>query len=73
MQAIIDVLKSRGKTGAWLIMLIGVGMFAAIGFGKMDATATNYTTAGTTFGLGLSLLGIRNNQTPPTTPTAPTP
>lgn len=60
MQPIIDALKSRGKLGAWLLMVMGIGMFVAIGFGKLDNT--HLTEATGAFALGLSLLGIRAKQ-----------
>jgi hypothetical protein len=64
MQKIIDILKSRGKLGAWLLIVLGLGIFVTISFGKIPPTAENYALATGAFGLGLSNLGIRSAQDP---------
>lgn len=63
MSSIFGFLTSKGKTGGVILMLIGIGEFVAVGFGKLDNS--HLIEAGGAFGLGLSLFGIRSAITPP--------
>lgn len=60
MQAIVDILKSKGKLGGVLLMLIGIGDFIGIALGKI--TFSTYLEASGMFAAGLALLGIRSAQ-----------
>ena len=68
MSDLFSFLQSRGKTGGVILMLIGIGEFVAIGFGKLDNS--HLVEAGGSFGLGLSLFGIRA-AIPPAPPSPP--
>lgn len=58
MQAIIDILKSRGKLGGVGLMAMGLGMCVYSYFKGVG----DYQTGMTTFFLGLGILGIRGKQ-----------
>ena len=66
MQALIDILKSRGKLGGWLLLLLGVGDFLGIAFGKI--TFSTYVEAGAMAAGGLAIIGIRSALDETTTP-----
>jgi len=58
MQAIIDVLKSKGKLGGVGLMVVGLGMVIYSYFKGVG----EYQSGMTTFFLGLGILGIRGKQ-----------
>lgn len=57
MQTLIDLLKSRGKLGASILVLIGIAEFVAVSLGYLSTE--QLVGASTLVGLGLSLYGIR--------------
>lgn len=68
MQALVDILKSRGKIGGWILILLGLGDFVGIAIGKI--TFSSYIEASAMLAAGLGIVGIRGAMTPPATPPA---
>lgn len=56
MGGLIDILKSKGKTGGVGLMLIGLAEMALVYFGKIQG---DYNSGASHFFLGLGLFGIR--------------
>jgi hypothetical protein len=58
MAKLFEFLKSMGKTGGVLLVVLGLGLFVATALDYLSAP-DGYIRAAEAFGLGLGIFGIR--------------